>query len=63
MLIAEGRKNIFTVSTSINKLVTPNQEKITEAYWGDPNKKMFLVNITQKSGQHIVNKGVFSDFF
>lgn len=55
MLIAEGRKNIFAVSTGINKLLTPNQEKITEAYWGDPNKIMFSgAYINTKNGTPFV---------
>lgn len=40
-LIAENRKNIFTVSTSIHKLLEPNKERLTDAYWDNPGKESF----------------------
>ena len=41
MLIAEGRSNIFTVSEGIQKMLRPNREKLTDAYWGNPDKEIF----------------------
>lgn len=40
-LIIEGRKNIFTLSNSIQKLLGPNQEKLMDAFWKDPQKDAF----------------------
>jgi len=40
-LIIEGRKNIFTLSNSIQKLLGPNREKLMDAFWKDPQKESF----------------------
>ena len=41
MLVAEGRKNIFTVSAGIRRLIVPNREKLADAYWNNPEKESF----------------------
>lgn len=41
ILIAESRKNIFTVSTGIRRLIVPNREKLADAYWNNPEKESF----------------------
>ena len=41
VLISEGRRNIFTLSESIQKLLGPNREKLMDAYWKDPQKESF----------------------
>ena len=41
MLVAECRKNIFTVSPSIQKMLSPNREKLTPVYWSNPEKEAF----------------------
>ena len=40
-LVIEGRKNIFTLSDSIQNLLAPNREKLMDAYWKDPQKESF----------------------
>jgi len=40
-LVMEGRKNIFTLSESIQNLLGPNREKLMDAYWKDPKKECF----------------------
>ena len=40
-LIIEGRKNIFTLSNSIQNLFGPNREKLMDAFWKDPQKVSF----------------------
>lgn len=40
-LIVEGRKNIFTLSQSIQNMLGPNREKLMDAYWKDPQKESF----------------------
>lgn len=40
-LIIEGRKNIFTLSNSIQNLLGPNREKLMDAFWKDPQKVSF----------------------
>lgn len=40
-LIIEGRKNIFTLSQSIQNMLGPNREKLMDAYWKDPQKESF----------------------
>lgn len=40
-LIVEGRKNIFTLSQSIQNMLGPNREKLMDAYWKDPQKEIF----------------------
>lgn len=40
-LIVEGRKNIFTLSQSIQNMFGPNREKLMDAYWKDPQKESF----------------------
>lgn len=40
-LISEGRKNIFTLSNSIQKLLAPNREKLMDAFWKDSQKESF----------------------
>lgn len=41
MLIAEGRKNIYTVSASIMGLIGPNREKLSAAYWNNSERESF----------------------
>ena len=40
-LIVEGRKNIFTLSQSIQNMLGPNREKLMDAYWKDSQKESF----------------------
>lgn len=40
-LISEGRKNIFTLSETIQNMLGPNREKLMDAYWKDTQKEDF----------------------